>query len=107
MGRGRLQGLFLAHARLNGQQYRPDQITLLGSSVVHIGLDLESLRSKEYEFRLEALALQAVELKQQLKHAEQLAAVQEGEATALRLLVLASGEGRCGELSGSGSRLGR
>ncbi|MES2128271.1 MAG: hypothetical protein V4463_13455 [Pseudomonadota bacterium] len=87
MGRGQLQGLFLAQARMSGQHYRPDQITLLSTAVHQIGLDLESLRSKEFEFQVEALAHQAVELKQQLKHAEQLAVVQEREARALRQLV--------------------
>ncbi|MES2150293.1 MAG: hypothetical protein V4508_10935 [Pseudomonadota bacterium] len=87
MGRGRLQGMFIANARSSEQQYRPDQIALLSTAVRQIGLDLESLRSKEFESRVEGLMLQTADLKQQLKHAEQFAAVQERESIAMRKLI--------------------
>lgn len=90
MGRGRLQGLLIAQPKSNGQQYRPDQIVLLSTAVHQIGLDLESLRVNELESTVAALSHQTVDLGQQLKYSEQLATVREGEAKALRQLVVSA-----------------
>jgi hypothetical protein len=42
--RGRLNGIVLLGARVGGNQFRPDQITLLKTAIHRFGLDLESLR---------------------------------------------------------------
>ncbi len=49
--RGRLNGIVLLGARVGGNQFRPDQITLLKTAIHRFGLDLESLRVEAMERR--------------------------------------------------------
>lgn len=54
MVRGRLNGIFLLGERSSGDQYRPDQIALIGTAVHQYGLDLESLRVESMKRRVSA-----------------------------------------------------
>jgi hypothetical protein len=80
MTQGRLRGLVLVGAKLNQQQYRPDEITLLATAAQQLGMDLESLRATELETSLAAAQHQSTTL-------EQACMALEREAALLRKLV--------------------
>jgi GAF domain-containing protein len=56
MTQGRLRGLILLGSKSDHQQYRPDEITLLGTAAQQLGMDLENLRALELESDLRRLS---------------------------------------------------
>lgn len=78
--RGYVRGLVLLGPKANGQNYRPDELALLTTSVQRLGLDLEGLRVQELE-------REAAEFQHKSDALEQRSLAQEREATALRQLV--------------------
>jgi hypothetical protein len=78
MTQGRLRGFILVGPKPDRQQYRPDEMTLLGTAAQQLGMDFENLRVVELEQQI-----------RRLSHVESSYITLEREAELLRRLVRA------------------